>query len=279
MSNVTRVNITDSQSSRKTFIAQKNDEYVQKSEDSQSMSVLWTGRSDVEESHFRCHGKIFETHWPPEVVANLKILIQRSLRYYHPRWKAQSGDQEAVQLLKCLGSPAFQEQLEEHNSSGFFEWLEQEKVFGQGSAATAVIQQVKEAWVEYKGRLPTKKGKENAKPPKQATTSIPMERHKATVPLPMQQEAIASPLPMQQPMQQQPSTIHPPMQQHVASSPKAPTQALEDDWPSATLDALNEHGLFPVTEPTQELAAKVPRRRRPHTDVPGRFHNHGRSVT
>ena len=161
MSNVTRVNITDSQSSRKTFIAQKNDEHVQKSEDTQSMSVLWTGRSDVEKSHFRCHGKVF----PPK---------QATMNFYT------------------------------HAAGG------------------------------------------NSIPPSHAITH---------------------------------ATIHPPMQQHVASSPKAPMQAREDDWSSATLDALNERSLLPVTEPTQELTAKVPRRRRPHTDVPGRFHNHGRSVT
>jgi hypothetical protein len=246
-----RTNITDSQSGRKNFIAQKNDEYVQKSEDSQAISVLWTGRSDVEESHFRCHGKIFETYWPPEVVVNLKSLIQRSLRYYHPRWQTQSGDQEAVQLLKCLGSPAFQQQLDEHNSSGFFEWLEQEEVFGRGSAAAAVIQQVKEAWVEYKGQLPTKKGKEN-KPPKQATKQQP-----ATAPPPMQQQTTAAP----PPMQQQATTAQP--------------------WELATLDALNERGLLPVMESTQDdtsaVAKELPRRRRrPHTDAPGRFHQNGR---
>ena len=88
----------------------------------------------------------------------------------------------------------------------------------------------------------------------------------------MQHKATTTILPMQQPMQQQTAEALLPMQQQVATEPPPMQQQAESPptamqtWEDATLDALNECGLLPVTDPAQEVVVSGPRRRRPTTD-------------
>ena len=277
-----RAKISDSQSSRLKFLHQKHNEIVAMNSDSMSTAFFWTGRSDVEQSHFVCYGEQWQ-NWPPHLVGLLKQLIYRCARHFHPGWKSKPGDSDAVTLLESIGGSGCH--LDDDNSLDFFNWLEEQHIIGRGAAL-----QLKQGWLEYRPKLQAKKGKENVRPSRPPQTSaLPMQATMPTMhvmktvsPLleaetapPIQATAAASPMMEAATAPPVPATVGaPPM---LATEAAQPMQAT-GDWQDL-LDSTDQCALTDLLLPmTGEFDGDKPGkrahegRRRPHTNAPGRFH-------
>ena len=243
-----RQKISQCQTDRSKTIDGKLQEFVLVQGASYAILFLWTGQIGVDLAFVHCYGQVFEKHWPASLIGKLKRFLRSLMRYFHPSWSNQTGDEEAVKLLE--NGPGPDVQLSDGNAAAFIDFIQERQIFGRQQVAPLL----KDAWEEFKQEQPQRPRSMQ----QQVTTSAKT---------PMQHEVTAT-------------TSHATHVQQAAPSLDEVLDGLEgapeEDW--AALDAMSH--LLPNANPHTNQAEhmtqnqgnpqpeQVGRKRRSHTSGP-----------
>ena len=126
--------------------------------DPASVAILftWTGRSPLKKAWFQIYGTIPDAIPIPATFVNkLGNVLRRAMRFFHPHFATQPGDEAVVRWIEDSGDDSVHG-ISDNNAGAFFAFVEQQGYFGRMPVSGTLM----DAWMDWL----KDQSKENAPP-------------------------------------------------------------------------------------------------------------------